>query len=54
MVSKQYKQQVDIDFEDQYSMPVCRSDTTAPGADGLGPNATQLLGLLQAFESRKV
>lgn len=53
MVSKQHKQQVDADFEDQYSMPVCKSDTTPPGTDGLGPNTTQLLGLLQAFEGKK-
>lgn len=50
MDKKQVKPGVESDQDDQYSRPACRSRDKPVDNNELGPNATQLLGILQSLQ----
>lgn len=50
MDKKQTKSRAEADQDDQYSRPVCRSRNKPVDNKELGPNATQLLGILRSLQ----
>ena len=50
MDKKQIKPRVETDQDDQYSRPVCRPRNKPSGEQELGPNTTQLLGILKTLQ----
>ena len=51
MDKMQNKPNEETDLDDQYSRPVCRSRKKSANGKELGPNATQLLGVLQSLQN---
>jgi hypothetical protein len=51
MDKKPNKPREETDLDDQYSRPVCRPGKKTADKKNLGPNATQLLGILQSLEN---
>ncbi|MDH3740784.1 MAG: hypothetical protein OER56_04230 [Hyphomicrobiales bacterium] len=50
MDKKQNKMREEADQDDQYSRPECRTRKKQADGNELGPNATQLLGILQSLQ----
>lgn len=51
MDEKRKKPREETDQDDQYSRPDCRPRKKPADGKELGPNATQLLGILQSLEN---
>jgi len=51
MEKKPNKPREETDHDDQYSRPVCRPRKKPADGKELGPNAKQLLGILQSLEN---
>lgn len=51
MDDKRKRPNEETDQDDQYSRPVCQSRKKSADGKELGPNATQLLGILQSLEN---
>ena len=51
MDKKRNKPREETDQDDQYSRPNCRSGSKPADGKDLGPNTTQLLGILQSLQN---
>ena len=52
MDKKKPQGRVETDQDDQYSRPDCRSEEKPERTKKLGPNTTQLLGILQSMQDK--